>query len=109
MDKTLITLGGNLEQPRLSKPSDYSSVGPSGPAGEAKGAGQLVKQTENQEGPRHVRDDGENTPSNWGKDYGFTIGVSKGEGGEPATSVKCDWAVSFDTGQISPPIEKESY
>ena len=59
---SLIALGGNLESPRNCKPSDFAAVGPTGPAGEAKGAGQLINQTLTQEGPQHTQDDGEHTP-----------------------------------------------
>ena len=97
----LIKLGGNLEQPRDSKPSDYPAVGPLGPAGEASGAGQLVKQTVNQEGPRHSEDSGPNTPSVWGKVEGYAVQKNKGEG-EGGSAVKCDWGVDFKTGQTTP-------
>ena len=93
----LIKLGENLEQPRLSKPSDWPAVGPSGPEGEAKGDGQLLKQTPNQEGPMHTQDSGDMTPSVWGKDE-FKVGQAKSEG----TAVKCDWSVDFKTGQTLP-------
>ena len=98
----LIALGGNLENPREAKATDWPSVGPSGPEGSSSGDGKLVTLTEAQEGPRHVRDDGENTPSNWGKDYGFAVTTSKGEGGTASTAVKCDWSVDLSTGQTSP-------
>jgi hypothetical protein len=98
---SLIALGGNLEQPRDSKPSDYPAVGPTGSAGEASGAGKLVTQTEAQEGPRHTQDSGENTPSDWGKADGFTVQKNKGEGAGQ-TDVKCSWSVDFDSGQTIP-------
>ena len=97
----LIKLGGNLESPRDAKASDFSAVGPMGAAGESSGAGQLVKQTENQEGPRHSEDDGENTPSKWGKVDGFVVQKNKGEGAGQST-IKCDWGVDFNTGQTVP-------
>jgi hypothetical protein len=102
---TLISLGGNLEHPRDSKPSDYPSVGPSGAAGMSSGAGQLVKQTDAQEGPSRTQDSGEQTPSVWGK-ADFPVQVNKGEGGSPSTAVKCDWSVSLETGAISPDLVK---
>ena len=102
---TLITLGGNLDSPRDSKPSDYPAVGPSGSAGEASGAGQLVKQTMNQEGPRHTPDGGENTPSEWGKADGFTVAKAKSQ----STAVKCDWSVDLSTGQVSPNVATAKY
>ena len=97
----LISLNGNLEQPRDSKPSDYPAVGPQGAAGESSGAGKLVKQTVNQEGPRHTQDSGENSPSVWGKDGEFTVQKNKGEG-SGGSAVKCDWAVDFKSGQTVP-------
>jgi hypothetical protein len=98
MKSDLISLGGNLEQPRMSKPSDYPAVGPSGAEGMSSGAGQLVKQTPNQEGPMHTQDSGDMTSSVWGKDGEFKVGQAKGEG----TAVKCDWSVSLETGMVSP-------
>jgi len=106
---TLITLGGNLEDPRNSKASDYSPVGPSGAAGSSSGSGQLVKQTVEQEGPRHTNDSGENTPSTWGsEDKGFTVQVNKGEGaGQSSLSYK--GSVDFNTGQMSPESVDQKY
>jgi hypothetical protein len=98
----LIKLGGNLEDPRNSKATDWPNVGASGPAGESSGAGKLVTQTEAQEGPRHTEDSGENTPSVWGKVEGFTVAKNKGEGGVASTAVKCDWAVDLSSGQTIP-------
>jgi hypothetical protein len=98
---TLIALGGNLENPRDSKPSDYSAVGPSGAAGTSSGAGQLVKQTFNQEGPRHSSDGGENTPSNWGeagKEY------SVGRASEGSTSISIPESVNLITGHVEPNV-----
>ena len=97
----LIKMGGNLENPRDAKASDWASVGPSGAAGSSSGAGKLVTLTENQEGPRHTEDGGENTPSEWGID-GMVVAVNKGEGGTASTAVKCDWSVDLSTGQTSP-------
>ena len=99
----IIALGGNLENPREAKATDWPSVGPSGPEGSSSGDGKLVTQTQNQEGPRHSADSGPNTPSVWGeagKEY--PVSVSKGEGGTASTAVKCDWSVDFSTGQTSP-------
>jgi hypothetical protein len=98
---SLISLGGNLEQPRLSKPSDYPAVGPSGPEGSSSGAGKLVSQNLNQEGPQHSQDSGEHTGASWGKAE-WTVGVSKGEGGSPSTAVKCAWSVDLSSGQTIP-------
>jgi len=52
----LVKLGGNLENPRASKPSDYPAIGPMGPEGMAEGEGKLVKQSTNQTGPRNAQD-----------------------------------------------------
>ena len=103
----LIALGGNLENPRDAKPSDWASVGPTGAAGSSSGEGKLVTQTQNQEGPRHSADSGPNTPSVWGeagKEYPVT--VSKGEGGTASTAVKCDWSVDLSSGGVSPDVSK---
>lgn len=101
---TLTKLGGNLESPRNSSPSDYPAVGPSGAAGTQSGAGQLVKMSKEQEGPRHTEDSGDNTPSVWGV-KGFNVGKSKGE----STSVKCNWSVDLSSGQISPSVMTDPY
>ncbi len=104
----LIKLGGNLESPRNSKASDYPAVGPMGAAGEASGKGQLVKQTMNQEGPRHTQDGGENTPSVWGKDGEFAVQKNKGEG-EGGSSLSIKGSVDLKTGQMSPEACKQDY
>ena len=105
---SLTKLGGNLESPRDSKPSDYPAVGPSGAAGEASGAGQLVKQTLNQEGPRQSEDSGENTPSVWGKVEGYAVAKNKGEGaGQSSLSYK--GSVDCKTGQMSPEAVDQTY
>ena len=99
---SLISLGGNLEDPRNAKASDFGSGDyASGPAGQASGENQLVKQTTTQEGPMHTQDSGEGSPSVWGK-ADFPVGKSKGEGGMASTAVKCDWAVDFNSGQTVP-------
>ena len=103
-DSRLIKLGGNLESPRESKASDWPNVGASGSAGEASGAGKLISQTENQGGPRHTQDSGDNTPSKWGSDGGFTVAKSKSN----STSVSIKGSVDLVTGQISPNVA-ESY
>ena len=104
----LIKLGGNLESPRDSKASDYPAVGPSGAAGMQSGAGSLVKQTMNQEGPQHSQDSGEHTQADWGKAE-WTVGVNKGEGGSPSTAVSIKGSVDFNTGQMSPPSYLQTY
>ena len=104
----LISLGGNLENPRDSKPTDYPSVGPSGAAGSSSGAGKLVTQTTNQEGPRHTEDGGENTPSEWGID-GMVVAVNKGEGGTASTSLSIKGSVDLSTGEMSPEAKDQTY
>lgn len=105
---SLISLGGNLENPRDSKPSDYPAVGPSGAEGSSSGAGTLVKQTTNQEGPRNTQDSGDQTPSVWGKDGEFSVTTSKGEGaGQSSLSYK--GSVDFNSGEMSPAACKQDY
>ena len=101
----LIKLGGNLESPRQCKPSDFPAVGPSGPEGEAKGAGQLVQMSEAQESPRSTQDDGDQTPSNWSKDT-WTVGKNVGGKG---TSLSYKGSVDFKTGQMVPNAKEETY
>ena len=96
---SLIKLGGNLENPRDCKASDFPAVGPSGAAGMSSGDNQLVKQTFNQEGPQHSQDDGEHTQAKWGKAE-WTVGKAS----EGSTAVKCDWAVDFESGQSIPNV-----
>lgn len=105
MSNDLIKLGGNLESPRESKATDWPNVGASGPAGQSSGAGQLIKQTENQCGPRHAEDDGENTPSVWGKVEGFTVSKNKSQ----STSLSIKGSVDLATGQMSPNAEAQTY
>lgn len=97
----LVKLGGNLDEPRNASGKDWPNVGSSGSAGEASGAGKLVSQTLNQEGPRHTQDTGENTPSRWAVE-GFDVAKNKGEGGMSSTAVKCDWAVDLSDGDTVP-------
>jgi len=102
----LVKLGGNLENPRASKPSDYPAIGPMGPEGMAEGEGKLVKQSTNQTGPRNTQDSGDQTPSVWGKDGEFPVQKSKGEGaGQSNVSWNC--TVDFNTGKVSPDVVKE--
>ena len=75
---TKIELGGNLENPRDSKPSDYPAVGPSGPAGQAEGENKLV-----------VKSADPSEPSS------FKVGKSSSETG---TSVKNEYSINFKTG-----------
>ena len=95
----LVSLGGNLESPRESKPSDYTAIGPIGVAGSASGAGQLVRQNLNQEGPQHSQDGGELTPSTWGKAE-WTVGKAS----EGSTSISIPQSVDFETGNITPNV-----
>lgn len=97
----LIQLPGNLESPRQAKASDWSVTGATGAAGEASGQNKLIKLTQNQEGPMHVQDSGDQTPSVWGKEGQFAVGVNKGEG-SGQSDVKCSWSVDLKSGQISP-------
>src|SRR5208337_5306632 len=105
----LVPLGGNLEQPRMSKATDYPAVGPSGPEGMAEGAEKLVTQNTNQEGPRHTQDSGDQTPSVWGKDGEFTVGKSKGEGGMMSTAVSIKGSIDCETGQMVPNALEQKY
>ena len=105
---SMIKLGGNLEDPRASKPSDWPDVGPTGSAGMESGAMKLVKQSMEQEGPMHTQDSGDMTPSVWGK-ADFPVGKSKGEGGMMSTSVKWDCAVDFKSGQTVPNAMDDKY
>ena len=102
---SLVKLGGNLESPRDSKAQDWPNVGSSGSAGEASGAGKLISQTENQCGPRHTQDSGDNTPSKWGSDGGFTVAKSKSQ----STSLSIKGSIDCVTGQMSPNAEEQTY
>ena len=102
---SLISLGGNLEQPRLSKPSDYPAVGPTGAEGSSSGAGKLVSQNLNQEGPQHSQDSGEHTGAAWGKAE-WTIGKSTAGGG---TSVPYKCSVDLTEGQMIPNAKEQKY
>ena len=104
----LIKQGGNLESPRDSKATDWPNVGSSGPAGQASGANQLVKQTTEQEGPMHTQDSGVRTPSVWGK-ADFPVGKSKGEGGMASTAVSIKGSIDCETGQMSPNATEQTY
>jgi hypothetical protein len=75
---TLIKLGGNLENPRDSKPSDYPAVGQSGPAGQAEGADKLV-----------VKSADPSEPS------AFKVGKSTAGAG---TAVKNEYSVNLSSG-----------
>lgn len=105
MANDLIKLGGNLESPREAKATDWPNVGASGPAGQESGRNQLVKLTETQEGPMHTQDSGDNTPSVWGKVEGFSVSKSKSQ----STSLSIKGSVNFETGQMSPNAEEQTY
>lgn len=108
-NESLIKLGGNLESPRESKPTDWPNVGASGPEGQESGSNQLIKQSENQCGPRHTQDSGDNTPSVWGKDGEFTVTKNKGESGSAPSSLSIKGSINLETGQMSPNAEEQTY
>jgi hypothetical protein len=99
MDKnSLVSLPGNLENPRNTTASDFPSSGGM-KAGMAEGKNELTKQSENQEGPRHAEDSGDGTPSVWGKGgKGFSVGQSKSETG---TAMSGREGVDFVSGKIT--------
>ena len=102
----LIKMGGNLENPRDAKATDWPSVGPTGAEGEASGKNKLITQTLNQEGPRHAEDGGVNEPSVWGNTGQFAPAKSKGESGTAPTSMtskRC--VVNLENGQMIPNAE----
>ena len=106
---SLISLGGNLEDPRNAKASDFGSGDyASGPAGSSSGAMQLVKQTTTQEGPMHTQDDGESSASVWGK-ADFPVGKSKGEGSMASTSLSIKGSIDLNTGQMVPNAVSQTY
>lgn len=100
----LIKLAGNLANPRDSKPSDYSPVGPTGPEGSSSGAGKLVSQTFNQQGPQHSQDSGEHTQAEWGKAE-WTVGKAS----EGSTAVSYKGAVDLQSGQMVPGAKEQTY
>lgn len=110
---SLIKLGGNLEDPRNCKPSDFPAVGPSGPAGMEAGMDKLVKQTMTQEGPMHTEDGGSGMPVPTDRSRviseNFKVEVNKGESGMKPMDVKIPGAVDFSTGQMSPNAMLQTY
>lgn len=90
---TLISLGGNLENPRDSKPSDYSAVGPTGAEGSSSGEGQLVKQSPTQ------------IVNNDIKASDFKVGQSSAAG----TSVSCPVSVDLKDGFVVPDVRTKPY
>lgn len=105
----LISLGGNLCCPAMSKPSDYTVGGPAigAPGSTPAGANKLISQTQNQEGPMHTQDSGDMTPSVWGK-ADFPITVSIGESYMKPGSPSIPQSVDFNSGQISPNVKIKS-
>ena len=102
---TLVKLGGNLETPRDSKPSDYPAVGSTGPVGDKEpGEGSLVKLSPGQERPRHTQDSGDNTPSVWGK-ADWTVGKAN----EGSTSISCPVSVDLEKGYFVPDVRTKPY
>lgn len=104
----LIALGGNLESPRESKPTDWPNVGASGPAGQESGRNKLISLTDEQESPRRAQDSGDQTPSVWGV-KGFDVSKNKGESGTAPTSVSIKGSVNCETGQMSPEAYLQTY
>lgn len=106
---SLISLGGNLEDPRNAKASDFGSGDyASGPAGQSSGAMQLVKQTTTQEGCMHTQDNGEGSSSVWGK-ADFPVMKSKGEGGTSSTSVSFRGSIDLSSGSMIPNAKDQTY
>ena len=112
MSDSLIKLGGNLEDPRNSKPSDYPAVGPMGAAGMAMGKDKLATQTQNQWMPMHTEDDGPGTPVPTDRSRviseNFKVSVSGGEAGMKPTTITQSWPCGVDLkdGQMLTPAEK---
>lgn len=104
----LIKQGGNLENPREAKATDWPNVGASGSAGTASGQNKLVDLNMNQEGPRHTQDSGENTASEWGV-KGFDPSKNKGEGGMASTAVSIKGSIDCETGQMVPNAVDQTY
>lgn len=113
MSDTLIKLGGNLEEPRNSKPSDYPAVGPSGAAGMAMGQDKLVPMNTNQWMPMHTEDDGPGTPVPTDRSrliaMNFPVSKNMGESGMKPTDVSIPGSVDLKTGQMSPMAEMQTY
>lgn len=113
MADTLIKLGGNLEDPRNAKPSDWPAVGPTGAAGMAMGQDKLIKQTMNQDGPRHTEDGGDGMPVPTDRSRviseNFKVSVNMGEAGMKPMAVSIPGSVDFVTGQMSPEARMQTY
>jgi len=93
----LVSLGANQTNPYDAKASDFKSPG-GRKHGEAEGQNALVPQNENQDGPRNAEDDGDMTPSVWGKG-GKQFPVGRADSG--STSVSIPESVDLATGKIS--------
>lgn len=110
---SLITLGGNLLEPRNSKPSDYPAVGPMGAAGMESGMNKLVPMTTNQWMPMHTEDDGPGTPVPTDRSrviaMNFPISKNGGESGMKPMAVSIPGSVDLATGQMSPMAEMQTY
>ena len=113
MSDSLIKLGGNLDNPAASKPSDYPAVGPTGAAGMSSGAGKLVPQNTNQDGPRHTEDGGPGMPVPSDRSRviseNFKVSVNGGEGGMKSTAVSIPGSVDLSSGAMSPTADKQTY
>lgn len=112
---SLITLGGNLLEPRNSKPSDYPAVGPMGAAGMESGMDKLVPMTTNQWMPMHTEDDGPGTPVPTDRSRviseNFKVSVNGGESGMKASTITQSWPCGVDLkdGQMLVVAEKQTY
>lgn len=113
MSDSLIKLGGNLEDPRNCKPSDFPAVGPSGAAGMTSGQDKLAMQTQNQWMPRHTEDDGPGTPVPTDRSRvigeNFKVSMNMGEAGMKPTAVSIPGSVNFKDGSMSPEACKQTY
>jgi len=87
MKDKLITLSSNQVSPYNAKASDWSVKVPT--EGSMSGKDKLVSLPE---------DNNAVMPSD------FSVSKNSGETG---TSVKCNWSVSFDDGQVSPNVSTE--
>ena len=113
MSDSLIKLSGNLENPRDCKATDFPAVGPSGAAGMSSGAGKLVPQNTNQDGPRHTEDGGPGMPVPSDRSRviseNFKVSVYGGEGGMKSTAVSIPGSVDLSSGAMSPTADKQTY
>lgn len=106
MAKDLVTLSTNQESPYLAEAKDFKTVkSPTAGAAHPAHPGDegLTHQSETQEGPRHNEDDGDRTPSVWGKG-GKAFSVGQSDGG--STTVKIPQSVDLKTGQVVPNVAK---